>query len=46
MTRLIKFWTLAGLTSVYLMQGVCTRTGDGVHFNFLPNLWNLFGLST
>jgi hypothetical protein len=35
MTRLIKILSVAGLSSVYLMQAPCTFTGNG--FSLIPN---------
>jgi len=35
MTRLIKFLTVTGLSSVYLMQVACTTTGHG--FSIIQN---------
>ena len=36
MTRFIKILGLAGVSSVYLMQGACTISGDGI--SLLPNI--------
>lgn len=36
MTRFLKILGIAGFSSVYLMQGACTISGDGI--SFLPNL--------
>jgi hypothetical protein len=30
MTRMIKTLSIAGLSSVYLMQGTCSLSGDGL----------------
>jgi len=35
MTRLMKILSIAGLSSVYLMDGACTMSGDG--FSFIPS---------
>ena len=35
MTRLIKFLTVTGLSSVYLMQIPCSNAGHG--FSIIPN---------
>jgi hypothetical protein len=36
MTRFLKILGIAGFSSVYLMQGACTLSGNGV--SFLPNV--------
>ncbi len=48
MTRMIKILSIAGLSSVYLMQGACQITGDGL--SIIPTVpgisqfFNLFGI--
>jgi hypothetical protein len=36
MTRILKALSIAGFSSVYLMQGACTISGDGI--SILPTL--------
>jgi len=39
MTRLVKILSIAGLSSVYLMQGACTLGNNG--FSIIPTFsWN------
>lgn len=46
MTRMTKILSIAGLSSVYLMQGACQITGDGL--SIIPTIGglgiNLFGI--
>ena len=40
MTRIIKVLSITGLSSVYLMQGTCEMSGDGL--SVLPNINTAF----
>lgn len=40
MTRMMKILCIAGLSSVYLMQGACQMTGDGL--SIIPTIQDPF----